>query len=72
MTMRSTHYHIEQHGRRSVPIKYQAHARLQALRLAGVNGTPSGFLPVVVPCYSTACLDPPLLSQAVAAGSPRR
>jgi hypothetical protein len=57
--IRSTHYHITQHGLRSAPIKNKGVADLKCRQLAGQRGTPSGFLPMVVPCYSSACLDPP-------------
>ena len=63
--MRSTHYHVTQHGRRSRPIKHKALADRECLALAGAYGTPSGFLPQVESCYDAACIDPPILSQAV-------
>ena len=66
---RSTHYHVTQHGRTSRPFRYQALAQTEALKLAGVNGTPSGFLPAVEPCYDPSCLALPIASQMVGRSS---
>ena len=57
---RSTHYHIEHQGRRDGrPFLYRALAQQAIMAALGATGTPSGFLPVTVPCHDDACLDPP-------------
>lgn len=53
---RSRHFHVYNHGLRSEPFCYRAEARERAQLLAGVFGTPGGFLPNIGECCDPTCL----------------
>jgi hypothetical protein len=53
---RSRHFHVYNDGLRSEPFCYRAEARERARLLAGVFGTPGGFLPNIGECCDPACL----------------
>ena len=53
---RSRHFHVYNHGLRSEPFSHRAEARERAQLLAGVFGTPGGFLPNIGECCNPACL----------------